>query len=323
MMRTHLSIRRRRQQGFTLVEAIVAIVLTAILAGTMVLFINRPVRNYIDSAARAELSDAADGALRRMARELRASLPNSMRLTTAGGVQFLEFIPTSGGGRYLSVEDATNGGTPLSFTNPNPNSNNTPTFTVTGAMAGTPFPAGVRSYIAIYNLGPGFLDADAYAASNLAQVTGVIGVLQNGLNFININYANILPADNDPANVASASANPFAEPFRLGRTPNSSPEQRFQVVQKPVTFRCAGNANGGGTLTRSVAATFSTTASTPAANAGALLADNVVSCNFTMGTNANRQTALVGLNLTLGRTRPDGGLETVSLTHQINVNNMP
>ncbi|MET0265397.1 MAG: prepilin-type N-terminal cleavage/methylation domain-containing protein [Duganella sp.] len=316
MMRANVS--NRRQQGFTLVEAIVAIVLTAILAGTMVLFINRPVRNYIDSAARAELSDAADLALRRMARELRASLPNSMRLTTAGGVQFLEFIPTSGGGRYLSVEDAPNNGTPLSFT-----AANAQTFSVAGAMAGTPFPAGVRSYIAIYNLGPGFQDADAYAASNLAQVTAVNTVLQNGQNFLNIAYANILRAESDAANPISPWANPFAEPFRAGRSPNTSPEQRFQVVQLPVIFRCAGNVNGTGTLTRSVAATFSTVASTPAANAGALLADNVVSCNFTMGTNANRQTALVGLNLTLGRMRPDGGLETVSLTHQINVNNMP
>jgi prepilin-type N-terminal cleavage/methylation domain-containing protein len=71
----------RSQRGFTLVEAIIVMVLTGVLAGVMVLFIRQPVQNYVDAAGRAGLTDTADLALRRMARELRSALPNSIRTT--------------------------------------------------------------------------------------------------------------------------------------------------------------------------------------------------------------------------------------------------
>ncbi|KQQ40326.1 hypothetical protein ASF61_06030 [Duganella sp. Leaf126] len=306
----------RAARGFTLVEAIVAIVLTAIIAGTMVLFIKRPVANYIDSAGRAEMSDVADLALRRMAREIRASLPNSARaqFTASDGAWYLEFIPTFGGGRYLSVEDNTVSGTPLSFTDPAAAS-----FSVVGAAAAMT-PAG-PNYIAIYNLGAGFQDADAYAAGNLARVTG--SSMASGLQ--TIAYASVAAADLGGGNTVSPVANPFAAPANAAtpRPPNTSPDQRFQVVGKPVVFRCAGNASGTGTLTRSVAPVFSPVPTTPAAGAGVLLANNVVACALSVAGNANRQSALVGLTLTLGRTGSDGRLETVTLTHQINVNNLP
>jgi prepilin-type N-terminal cleavage/methylation domain-containing protein len=49
-----------RQHGFTLIETIVVMMITAILAGIMVLFIRRPVQNYVDNAARADMADVAD-----------------------------------------------------------------------------------------------------------------------------------------------------------------------------------------------------------------------------------------------------------------------
>jgi MSHA biogenesis protein MshO len=299
----------RAQRGFTLVEAIVAIVVTSIIAGTMVLFINRPVRNYIDSAGRAEMSDVADLALRRMAREIRAALPNSARVTTSGGALYLEFIPTIGGGRYLSLEDGTQSGSALSFTDANALA-----FSVVG-----PMPTAARQdFLAIYNLGAGFQDADAYAGSNLAQITAQPANQT-------INFASVQAADLGGGNTVSATANPFAAPALANpaRPPNLSPDRRFQVVGKPVIFRCAGNAGATGTLTRSIAPTFSPVQSTPGASVGVLLANNVVACDVSIDTNANRQTGLVGLTLSLGRQAPDGGIETVTLTHQIQVNNTP
>ena len=50
--------------GFTLVEAIMVIVITGILAGMVAVFIKAPVDGYVDSVRRAELTDAADTALR-------------------------------------------------------------------------------------------------------------------------------------------------------------------------------------------------------------------------------------------------------------------
>ena len=315
---------KRPQRGFTLVEMIVAIVLTAIIAGTLVLFIRRPVTSYLDSAGRAEMTDVADLALRRMAREIRASLPNSARLTPAsdqnGGVLYLEFIPTFGGGRYMSVEDSTVNGTPLSFTSLTAN-----TFSVVGSVPPIQLLPARQDYLAIYNLGEGFQDGDAYAGTNLVRITGQPTVTAGGQTIQNITFSSLAAADLPAGSTVSTVANPFAVPSNAAtpRPANMSPDQRFQVVGKPVIFRCAGNASGTGTLTRSVAATFSTTPSAPTAAAGALLANNVVACDVTIDSNAHRKSALVGLTLTLGRTRPDGGLETVTLIHQIHVDNTP
>lgn len=296
----------QRQRGFTLVEAVVVMVLTGILAGTMVLFIRRPVQNYTDAAGRADLSDVADLALRRMARELRAALPNSVRLTPGpSGVVWLEFIPTKSGGKYLAVEDNPDPsndaevGQPLRFTNQTA----TP-FNVIGSMPAV----AVGDYFAIYNLGEGFLGADAYARTNLALVTAV-NVAKRSISYT--------------SPVGAAGTNPFFA--GAGGFPNTSPDQRFQVVTRPVIFRCEGKADGTGTLTRSVAADFFAAPPQPGAGVGNLLANNVVACSFTVGTSASRQSALIGLNLSLGRSNPGGGAptETVTLSHQIHVDNTP
>ena len=57
---------------------------------------------------RAELTDAADGALRRLSRDIHLALPNSIQVS--GGL--IHFIMTSGGGRYRSELE---GGDYLSF----------------------------------------------------------------------------------------------------------------------------------------------------------------------------------------------------------------
>lgn len=96
--------RRRHALGFTLMEAVVTIVLTGILAGTVAVFVVAPIKAYQDVTRRAELTDTADTALRRIARDLRAALPNSIRTTTAtcNGIAtcYMEFVPIKSAGRY-------------------------------------------------------------------------------------------------------------------------------------------------------------------------------------------------------------------------------
>ena len=86
------------QRGFTLVEAIMVIVITGVLSGVVAVFVKGPVEGYVSGVRRAELGDIADTALRRMARDLRTAVPNSLRLSSDG--KYIEFIPMSAGGRY-------------------------------------------------------------------------------------------------------------------------------------------------------------------------------------------------------------------------------
>lgn len=88
----------RAAAGVTLVELIVVIAITSIVAAAVALFIRRPVEGYADAARRAALTDEADTALRRMTRDLRLALPNSVRVDGSG--KFVEYIETTGGGRY-------------------------------------------------------------------------------------------------------------------------------------------------------------------------------------------------------------------------------
>ena len=89
----------RRSRGFTLLEAIAVIVITGIIAAVVVVFMQKPIQGYFSSTARIALADTADTALRRIARDVRLALPNTVRVDPSG--MFLEFIPIKTGGRYL------------------------------------------------------------------------------------------------------------------------------------------------------------------------------------------------------------------------------
>lgn len=292
-----------QQRGFTLVEAIIVMVLTGILAGVMVLFIRQPVQNYVDAAARAELSDTADLALRRMARELRGALPNSIRVTQAGGVWYVQFIPAKAGGQYLDVTDnaTVSGATPLSFT-----SSTAMSFNIVG-----PLPTGTaaitnQDFIVVYNLGNHIAGADAYDGANIVQVAS--------LAIVNLH----------PLLTMAGTSNPFAA--AVGGAPNASPGHRFNVVRTPVTFRCEGRADGSGTLARIEDGAFTSNQPTPGVGNNPLLAANVQECDFSFTQSANLSNALIGMTLSLARQRSGGaanGLETVTLVHQIHVDNTP
>src|SRR3990172_12597807 len=92
------------QRGFTLVEAVMVIVLTGIIAAVVAVFIQGPIQGYFDTARRSQSSDVADFALRRVARDLQTALPNSMRSTDANNY-FLEFLPVRSAGRYRAAGD--------------------------------------------------------------------------------------------------------------------------------------------------------------------------------------------------------------------------
>jgi MSHA biogenesis protein MshO len=162
-----------KSKGFTLVEMVVVITIVGILAAGAALFIRNPTQAFIDSENRANLSDRADTALRRMARDIRNALPNSVRTTTSGLDSFIEFVPVKSAGRYRAAAGIA-GENPLDF------SLTADTFDVLGPSV----TVASGDKLVIYNLGiPG---SDVYEGTNIRalQTTGILSQLSfNGGTF--------------------------------------------------------------------------------------------------------------------------------------------
>lgn len=262
-------------QGFTLIEAVVAIVITAIAGAMVALFVRVPIHSYLDVAQRAELTDAADTALRRMSRDIRLALPNSVRIADSGRV--LEFLQTRTGGRYRTAPAPGGAGDTLDFLAADTS------FDVIGP--GVTMVDGDQ--IVIYNLGvPG---ADAYegnAASthNRRKYNGSAGTVNN-------------------LKIAS------------GDFPFESPGHRFQVVDTPVTYKCDLTAR---TLTRYWSYPISAAQSVDPDGTSARLADNITNCVFDYQAGVTQRSGLVSIRITLNKNN-----ETVTLYHEVHVNNVP
>lgn len=149
------------ERGFTLVEVIVVIVITGILLGIVGMFGRRQIDAYMDVSNRAELSDAADSALRRIGRDLQSALPNSVRQSG----NFLEFVPIHDAGRYRADVGGSAGDDPLDFGSSTDNSFDVlgPTVTITAG-----------DQLVIFNLGqPG---SDVYAGTSRRAATAGVGL---------------------------------------------------------------------------------------------------------------------------------------------------
>ena len=87
-------------RGYTLVELIAVMTIIAIIGAASAVFLRLPLQMYQDAERRAAISDAADTAFALIKRDLQTALPNSVRVTNAGAVFYLEFLQMRAGGRY-------------------------------------------------------------------------------------------------------------------------------------------------------------------------------------------------------------------------------
>lgn len=269
-----------------MVEMIVTIVITGIVAAMVGMFIRNPIQSYTDSVNRAELTDTADTALRRMARDVRLAVPNSVSVLNSGTIYYLEFLQTRTGGRYRSEQDCTAActGDILDF------SASDTSFEVLGGFPGSLPLAGDR--VAVFNTGQSD-DTNAYKGLNTALVSATTATT--------ITFASTL-------------------------FPFDSPGKHFQIIETPVTYVCTpgvidADGNATGTLTRYSGYTIRTpVASAPTGGAGPfLLAGNVRDCEITKPEALPQPGyALMTMRLALRQNNEDA-----TLYHEIHVNNVP
>lgn len=295
-----------KAKGFTLVELIIVIALSGILAGIVMQFITTPIDAYVDQSRRGRLVDIAEQAAGQITRDVQRALPNSIRVGCSGAC--VEFLRVASGGRYRAQAP----GDALSFLPTDADSS----FDVLGPLHNTTALAtsgsadacvqGQAACVAIYNTGTAGTDAwntdhtgGGWRPDNLATLTAVSAA---SVSFDNSYFA----------------GGPTAFPA-------SSPSQRFFLVDTAVTYLCDATAETlrrytGYTLTHPHISADEHAELTGLANPAepALIADQVAGCAFeyTAGTPTRNGLLKITLNV-----REEG--EQIRLFQQIHVSNLP
>ena len=286
----------------TLIEMIVTLVLIGIVGAAFAVFLGPAAKSFQAQTQRATLVDAAESALRRMARDIRIALPNSVRITNTGSGFALEMVPTVDGGRYCAtgLADCSGASQLLDFSAADTD------FDVLGCFRDAGFlgASGTSNYrLAIGNTGN-----EVYS--------GAPAVITPATTTVTLSTGGTCGVGTNRHHVALGAAFLFGEP---------SPRQRVFVIQAsaaPLTYLCDTTAK---TLTRYSggygfqASQPTTAAALAAASSIAIVASNVSACSVTSTTSNVQNTGIVILSLSL--TDAVGAGETVTLVHEAPLDN--
>ena len=274
-----------KSSGFTLIELVIVILIIAILAAMSTQLITLPVKSYIDLKHRTTLVDTADTSLRRMQRDIRRALPNSIRVNSSGTM--LELLHTSDGGRYrASTANNSSVSTSPCGTVADAILNFTTTddcFEIMGSLSTFDSTKTHSEFLYIYNtdVATAYIDIND-PSSNRRQLT---------------------KSDND----SSITFTKLTKPF-----PASSPEQHFFIVDTPITYYCELSTQQ---LWRYHGYDIQPTQAPPPDVNKQLQANKITGCKFIYTSNTLTRSGLVTLTITLDN--------TVTLMHQIHVDNVP
>ena len=275
---------KHSQRGVSLVELVVVLTIMGLIASLSATLVTRIASSQQTNRDRLILAQTADGAVARVADELQAALPNSVRVSSNAGGTWVEWVPVRDAGRWRRAVDATTfTGDVLDLDDAVDNG-----FDVVGTPLAS-LPAG--SQLVLQNLGTP--EADAYAGNN--RRAGL--VLGGGGTHLNFSAA--------------------------GALPHSTDSQRFFIVSTPVTLACVPSTGGLWQLRRySGYGWLAAQPNSAAALAGAgsaLLLDGLGSCGASYSS-ALANIGLLNLRLSLGSA---GSGATLDFLQQLPLDNTP
>jgi MSHA biogenesis protein MshO len=259
--------RPAKAAGFTLVELVVVIVLTAIVSSFIVLFLDAPLQSYFAQTASSNLVDSADRIAAAVNTDVRTALPNSLRIRIVGSRTALELLATEGVARYYGQGDnPAKPGEELIV------GNATMGFATLDSFSSQPLPP--KPYLSVGNLGttaspplgtsasPAY---DAYVGGNGAMTPAGITVTVStnpgyrGENLVTFNRKMTFQAPGPPGTQPSV--------------------HNAYLVSGPVSYVCD---SGAGTLTRYSGYGVTAAQAVPPAGTSALLAQNVAACTMSI-----------------------------------------
>ncbi len=279
---------QRRSAGFTLIELIIVLVLTTIIGGTVAVFVRPAIRGYTDTRDRSVLGDMGDTALRRMVRDIRMAVPNSLRTPNEA---CFELVPTVAGGRYRMGPNTANDAWWVDT------SQATTGFDVLSTLSRQP---AVGDFVVINNQNGN----DVYSATNRATISAVATpTATQGTLRLTISSLQVSPG------------------YDGGRFQVVNQNERSVFYVCDGAGLSADGLTGTGVLWR-IRRDFNATYPTarPGTVGGTVLARNIRSCRFVYSPNqgATQQSGFVYLELAITRNG-----ETATLTHGAHVLNAP
>lgn len=293
---------RHPGHGFTLVELIVVIALTGVIAAALTVFVRPAVDSHLALRQRSELLHEAQSALDLTVREVRRALPNSIRTP---GSQCVELLPTLGGGRYRqgpdTVNDSAAGCTPGADCSAWVDTGTTTSvFDVLHSSGSGSGLAAVGDWVVINNQNGN----DAYAGSNRRQVSAVATPAAA----FGVQRLTIAPLQVSPG-------------YDGGRF------YRLDAATQAVFYSCVGadgtldaQGNGRGRLLRSSGYGFNAAYPSSCPSGGSVVASHLRSCQFVYDPNqgATQQSGYLWFDLELVRAGA-----TVHLSMGAHVSNAP
>lgn len=262
--------RRARTTGFTFIELVVSLTISAIVIGMAAMILTGPTEAYVDAARRGGQTDAADFVTRRLGYDLKRALPNSVRINVSGNRAILEMLVYDSVGFYRRNGEVGAFGPWTQAERELTDAAVDTRFSIFGRIdpdqSSSPY-SYPGHFVAVANLGDTTL-YDAYRPGNYVMTPARVG----------------LSVQRDPTLEESVTMTPGFR-FRSAASPTAT--QRMFFVTGPVAYICNATANTQ-TLRRfedyAIANAQLTAETNPRLTAAGvtneLIADDVSACRF-------------------------------------------